>query len=103
MYVLDLESHLTIAHRGEPLVEIWPAKTFGRYLHKRDQHPEPIDPNFTGVGRCITGSNGSCSFTTIKRGTYAWKNHLNAWLPAHIYSSLSGQANAALGSRRRWP
>jgi protocatechuate 3,4-dioxygenase beta subunit len=75
---------------GGQLVEIWQANAAGRYIHKRDQHPAPIDPNFTGVGRCITGADGSYAFTTIKPGAYPWKNHLNAWRPAHIHFSLFG-------------
>src|SRR5690625_2985288 len=72
------------------LVEIWQANSAGRYIHKRDQHPAPIDPNFTGVGRTLTGDDGSYSFTTIKPGPYPWKNHHNAWRPAHIHFSLFG-------------
>ena len=75
----------------DALVEIWQANSAGRYIHKRDQHPAPLDPNFTGVGRCITGADGSYRFTTIKPGAYPWKNHLNAWRPAHIHFSLFGQ------------
>jgi len=71
-------------------VEIWQANAGGRYLHKRDQHPSPIDPNFTGVGRCLTDDDGSYRFTTIKPGPYPWKNHRNAWRPAHIHFSLFG-------------
>jgi protocatechuate 3,4-dioxygenase beta subunit len=107
-----LESDLTIQHNGEPLgerivvqgrvldgdgrpvrnqlVEVWQANAAGRYVHKRDQHPAPIDPNFTGVGRCITGPNGEYKFTTIKPAPYPWKNHHNAWRPAHIHFSLFG-------------
>lgn len=107
-----LEADLTIQGGGEPigermtvsgrvldgqgrpvrhqLVEIWQANAAGRYIHKRDQHPAPIDPNFTGVGRCLTGADGSYSFTTIKPGPYPWKNHHNAWRPAHIHFSLFG-------------
>ena len=110
--VHTLESDLTIQHNGEPLgerivvagrildgngrpvrnqlVEIWQANSAGRYIHKRDQHPAPIDPNFTGVGRCITDDDGNYRFTTIKPGPYPWKNHYNAWRPAHIHFSLFG-------------
>ena len=108
----ELESDLTIQGGGEPigerikvrgrildsagrpvrgqLVEVWQANAAGRYIHKRDQHPAPIDPNFTGVGRCLTGPDGSYEFTTIKPGPYPWKNHRNAWRPAHIHFSLFG-------------
>ena len=39
--------------RGVPntLVEIWQANACGRYVHVVDQHPAPLDPNFTGAGR----------------------------------------------------
>ena len=72
------------------LVEIWQANAGGRYIHKRDQHPAPIDPNFTGTGRCLTDGDGVYRFTTIKPGPYPWKNHRNAWRPAHIHFSLFG-------------
>ncbi|MDQ6524563.1 protocatechuate 3,4-dioxygenase subunit beta [Nocardioides sp. LHD-245] len=72
------------------LVEIWQANAGGRYLHKRDQHPAPVDPHFTGVGRCLTDGAGVYRFTTIKPGPYPWRNHLNAWRPAHIHFSLFG-------------
>jgi protocatechuate 3,4-dioxygenase beta subunit len=107
-----LESDLTVQSGGEPigerikirgrvldgdgrpvrrqLVEIWQANAAGRYIHKRDQHPAPIDPNFTGVGRCLTGDDGSYEFVTIKPGPYPWKNHRNAWRPAHVHFSLFG-------------
>ena len=106
------EADLTLAPGGEPigermvvtgrvldgegrpvrhqLVEIWQANAGGRYIHKRDQHPAPLDPNFTGVGRCLTGADGSYRFTTIKPGPYPWRNHQNAWRPAHIHFSLFG-------------
>jgi protocatechuate 3,4-dioxygenase beta subunit len=107
-----LESDLTIGSGGEPigerisvrgrivdgdgrpvrhqLVEIWQANAAGRYVHKRDHHPAPLDPNFTGVGRCLTDDAGWYAFTTIKPGPYPWHNHHNAWRPAHIHFSLFG-------------
>ncbi len=107
-----LEADLTVQHRGEPLgermtvsgrvldgdgrpvrrqlVEVWQANAGGRYIHQRDQHPAPLDENFTGTGRCLTDDEGRYSFTTIKPGPYPWKNHQNAWRPAHIHFSLFG-------------
>ncbi len=79
---------------GGQLVEIWQANAAGRYAHQRDQHPAPLDPNFTGVGRALTDAEGWYSFTTIKPGPYPWRNHLNAWRPAHIHFSLFGTAFA---------
>jgi protocatechuate 3,4-dioxygenase, beta subunit len=74
------------------LVEVWQANAAGRYLHKGDQHPAPVDPNFTGGGRCLTGPDGSYRFTTIRPGCYPWRNHYNAWRPAHIHFSVFGRA-----------
>ena len=62
----------------------------GRYVHQRDQHPAALDPHFTGMGRCLTDDNGTYAFTTIKPGPYPWRNHRNAWRPAHIHFSLFG-------------
>lgn len=74
------------------LIEIWQANSAGRYVHQRDQHPAPLDPNFTGAGRAITNDNGEYRFTTIKPGPYPWRNHINAWRPAHIHFSIFGQS-----------
>jgi protocatechuate 3,4-dioxygenase, beta subunit len=74
------------------LVEIWQANASGRYRHELDRHPAPLDPNFTGAGRCLTGPHGTFRFMTIKPGPYPWRNHRNAWRPAHIHFSLFGTA-----------
>jgi protocatechuate 3,4-dioxygenase, beta subunit len=74
------------------LVEVWQANAAGRYVHALDQHPAPLDPNFVGAGRCLTDDEGRYRFTTIKPGPYPWKNHRNAWRPAHIHFSLFGRA-----------
>ena len=106
------DSDLTRQHSGEPLgeriivagrvldedgrpvpntlLEIWQANAAGRYIHTRDQHPAPLDPNFTGAGRVVTDSEGRYRFTTVKPGAYPWRNHPNAWRPAHIHFSLFG-------------
>ena len=106
------EADLTIQHTGEPLgerivitgrvldgesrpvrnqlVEIWQANASGRYVHKRDQHPAPLDPNFTGAGRAVTDDTGEYLFTTIKPGPYPCRNHANAWRPAHSHFSVFG-------------
>ncbi|SEB73731.1 protocatechuate 3,4-dioxygenase subunit beta [Streptomyces sp. TLI_105] len=77
--------------RGQ-LVEVWQANAAGRYAHRLDQHPAPLDPHFTGAGRCLTDDQGTYRFTTIRPGAYPWRNHTNAWRPAHIHFSLFGSA-----------
>jgi len=76
------------------LVEIWQANAAGRYHHSRDNHPAPLDPNFIGAGRILTDDEGRYRFQTIKPGAYPWRNHHNAWRPAHIHFSLFGLAFA---------
>jgi protocatechuate 3,4-dioxygenase, beta subunit len=110
----ELDNDLTRQHAGEPLgeriivtgrvtdgdgrpvrnslIEIWQANAAGRYIHKNDRHPAPLDPNFSGAGRCLTDDEGRYRFVTIKPGAYPWKNHDNAWRPAHIHLSLFGEA-----------
>ena len=79
---------------GEPvpdtLVEVWQANAAGRYADPVDEHRAPLDPNFTGAGRCRTDSEGRYRFVSVKPGAYPWKNHENAWRPAHVHFSLFG-------------
>ena len=92
---LILTGHVT-DERGAPLpnmlIEIWQANAAGRYVHKADQWPGPLDPNFLGIGRCLTNDAGAYRFLTIRPGAYPWRNELNAWRPAHIHFSLLGHA-----------
>jgi protocatechuate 3,4-dioxygenase, beta subunit len=76
------------------LIEIWQANAAGRYQHEVDQHDAPLDPNFTGCGRAVTDSEGRYRFVTVRPGEYPWRNHHNAWRPAHIHFSLFGPAFA---------
>ena len=84
--VLD-ENGRPVAHA---LVEVWQANAAGRYRHAVDDHDAPLDPNFTGVGRVLTDGEGRYRFVTIKPGAYPWRNHYNAWRPAHLHFSLFG-------------
>ena len=84
--VLD-ENSRPVAHA---LVELWQANASGRYRHAVDDHDAPLDPNFTGCGRALTDSEGRYRFVTIKPGAYPWRNHYNAWRPAHLHFSLFG-------------
>jgi protocatechuate 3,4-dioxygenase, beta subunit len=108
------DADLTRQHKGEPqgerivvsgrvldesgkpipgvLIEIWQANAAGRYNHRVDQHDAPIDPNFTGAGRVLSDAEGRYRFMTIRPGEYPWRNHYNAWRPAHIHFSLFGRA-----------
>lgn len=84
--VLD-ESGKVVPHT---LIEVWQANAAGRYVHKKDLHDAPLDPNFLGAGRCLTDAEGRYRFYTIRPGAYPWGNHPNAWRPSHIHFSLFG-------------
>ena len=71
---------------------MWQANAAGRYRHGGDNHAAPLDPNFLGAGRALTDDAGNYRFVTIKPGAYPWRNHHNAWRPAHIHFSLFGPA-----------
>lgn len=118
MPVAPGDADLTRQHSGEPLgerivvtgrvldgdgrpvpatlVEVWQANAAGRYVDPGDSHQAPLDPNFTGAGRCLTDGEGRYRFVTVKPGAYPWGNHPNAWRPAHIHVSVFGPE---LGSR----
>ncbi|WP_454726553.1 MULTISPECIES: protocatechuate 3,4-dioxygenase subunit beta [Cupriavidus] len=93
-----LVSGRVLDENGRPvpdaLIEVWQANAAGRYVHKRDQHDAPLDPNFSGAGRCATDAQGRYQFKTIRPGAYPWRNHHNAWRPQHIHFSLFGNAYA---------
>jgi protocatechuate 3,4-dioxygenase beta subunit len=74
------------------LVEIWQANAAGRYRHDSDRWDAPLDPNFTGLGRTMTDADGRYRFVTVVPGAYPWRNHHNAWRPAHIHLSLFGRS-----------
>ncbi len=82
--------------RGVPnvLVEVWQANAGGRYRHKKEGYIAPLDPNFGGCGRCISGDDGAYAFRTIMPGPYPWPNGGNDWRPAHIHFSVFGSGFA---------
>jgi protocatechuate 3,4-dioxygenase beta subunit len=110
--VSESDADLTRQHEGDPLgeriivsgrlldesgrpvphalVEMWQANASGRYRHVVDDHNAPLDPNFTGSGRTLTDAAGHYRFVTIKPGAYPWRNHYNAWRPAHLHFSIFG-------------
>ena len=81
------DADLTRQHEGEPigerivvsgrvfdtegkplrntLVEVWQANACGRYRHRWDNWPAPLDPNFSGAGRCFTDDDGDRKSTRL--------------------------------------
>ena len=50
-----------------------------------------FDPYFAAAGG-KTDAEGRYRFTTIRPGAYPWRNHANAWRPAHIHFSVFGHS-----------
>jgi protocatechuate 3,4-dioxygenase, beta subunit len=82
--------------RGRPirqaLVEIWNANKWGRYTHQDDPAFQPLDPNFLGIGRTLTDSEGNYRFYTIDPGAYLARPDIGRWRPKHIHFSILGRS-----------
>jgi protocatechuate 3,4-dioxygenase beta subunit len=80
---------LTRQHKGEPLGER--IIVTGRVL---DENGRPVPDTLIEIWQCnaagqvFTNDKGGYRFITIKPGAYPWRNHYNAWRPAHIHFSL---------------
>lgn len=107
--VKPTDSDLTAQHPGKPigqriilsgrlldsdgravpdaLIEIWQANAAGRYVDQFDPGFMPLDPNFTGAGRCLTDSEGRYRFVTVRPAAYAGPKG-SLFRPAHIHVSV---------------
>jgi len=78
---------------GNPMrnaaIEIWQANHVGRYDHANDQNPAPLDPNFQGVARLVTGTSGEWRIRTIKPKFYDTPLGLRT---PHIHFDVTGSA-----------
>ncbi len=81
---------------GRPLsgavLELWQANSAGRYIHELDKNSEPLDPNFMGHGRIVSGPEGEYSFRTVKPGAYPVLESGWWWRPPHIHFSILGHS-----------
>lgn len=80
---------------GEPCpnvnIEIWQCNAAGRYVHKNDHNPAPIDPNFDGYANIVTDAQGRYRFKTVKPGAYPITPDF--WRPPHIHYDIVGRVN----------
>jgi protocatechuate 3,4-dioxygenase beta subunit len=75
------------------LLEIWQANAAGRYVDSLDPWGLPLDPNFTGGGRCLTDDSGSFRIQTIRPAAYPglYKSGQKGWRAAHVHFSFFGE------------
>ena len=71
------------------LIEIWQANKWGRYDHERDaDNSQPLDPNFQGWAKWVTGADGRFAFKSIRPGSYPADDR--GWMrPPHIHFKVS--------------
>jgi len=79
---------------GKPMknaaLDIWQANYAGRYAHANDPSTAPLDPNFQGMARLVTGNSGEWRIRTIKPKFY--DTPLGMRTP-HIHFDVSGSAH----------
>ncbi len=75
------------------LIEVWQANAAGRYMDALDPWGLPIDPNFTGGGRCLTDEAGHFHIQTIRPAAYPglYKSGQKGWRAAHVHFSFFGE------------
>ena len=84
--LLYLSGHV-VNIKGEPVsgavLEIWQSNSVGRYAHPGDESKAPLDPNFQGYARIVTGADGSYRLKTIHPGAYGARTR-------HIHFDVKG-------------
>ncbi|MDZ4372313.1 MAG: protocatechuate 3,4-dioxygenase [Phenylobacterium sp.] len=72
------------------VLELWQANAAGRYDHPNDIAKAPLDPNFQGFAKLVTGSAGEWRITTIKPAAY--DSPIGRRTP-HIHFDIRGRAH----------
>lgn len=67
-------------------IELWQANANGRYAHSNDTSAGPLDPNFQGVARLVTGASGEWRIKTIRPNLYGRRTR-------HIHFDVTGRAH----------
>ncbi len=74
--------------RGAEL-ELWQCNAAGRYAHPGDVAAAPLDPNFQGFAKLVTGPTGEWRIRTIKPSGY---DSPIGWRTPHIHFDIKGRA-----------
>ncbi len=65
------------------VLEIWQANAAGRYAHPGDTSKAPLDPNFQGYARIVTGADGGYRLKTVNPAPYGGRTR-------HIHFDIKG-------------
>lgn len=78
--------------KGNPVsgaeLELWQCNAAGRYAHPGDVSTAPLDPNFQGFAKLVTGPTGEWRIRTIKPAGY--DSPIGHRTP-HIHFDIKGQ------------
>ena len=79
---------------GKPVegarIELWQANAAGRYDHPNDPAVMPLDPDFQGYAKLVTGADGAWRITTIRPAAY---DSPIGTRPPHIHFDVSGRTH----------
>lgn len=67
-------------------IELWQANAMGRYAHSNDLSERPLDPNFQGMARLVTGASGEWRIRTVRPGLYTGRTR-------HIHFDVIGRTH----------
>lgn len=68
-------------------VELWQACASGKYNHRSDPNPAPLDPNFRYWGETDTDAEGAYLFKTIVPGAYPANSRWDR--PPHLHFRIT--------------
>jgi protocatechuate 3,4-dioxygenase beta subunit len=78
--------------KGNPVrgaaLELWQCNAAGRYAHPGDVAKAPLDPNFQGFAKLVTGPSGEWRVRTIKPSGY---DSPIGWRTPHIHFDIKGR------------
>jgi len=78
--------------KGNPVrgaaLELWQCNAAGRYAHPGDISKAPLDPNFQGFAKIVTGPSGEWRVRTIKPSGY---DSPIGWRTPHIHFDIKGR------------
>ena len=80
--------------RGNPVqgarIDLWQCNAAGRYAHALDVSTQPLDPNFQGFARLVTGPGGDWRIVTVKPAGY---DSPIGKRPPHIHFLIDGRTH----------
>lgn len=74
-------------------MDLWQANAAGRYMHELDPATAPLDPDFQGFARLVTGPDGAYRIVTVKPAGY---DSPIGHRPPHLHFDLRGRTHRSI-------